>query len=219
MNIIIASYAKSVVDNYTLHGSLGEMHKSNTDAADRLWNASRKEFNIYGYSRMDRWESAITGFAKLGACAGAICSEIAMTPADYVFGQGVVEDEESYEKYVEKFTDSGVAGRALRFGTEAASVVGGLAGFIGGGVNGLLTAASRHGTDKKLDEYLWDSREEGAELGLKASANLVGGIGGAALVVARVPSLLFKKACSTLGGLAMGVVGFFVGGIRAITDV
>jgi len=219
MDNSIHNYSKETVDRSTLHGSFGKAHETNEKATKTLLDSVFGEkkfsdtFSIAGDSRMDRWGHAIKGFAKLGACTGALISEAVLVPADVITGQGKKDNESNFDP-----RDKGIAGVLVRGGTELAAVVGMGAGGVTGFGTGLLTEASRHGTEKDLYDHMNDNVNDGATVVGKAAASTVGGIGGVALDIVRAPSIIIKTTARTVGGLLYGAVGFVVGGYRAITN-
>lgn len=206
-----------VIDSITLYGMLGHASESIDHSALKLLHNNTDEFALEGKGFKTRWKKFISTtkvFAKGGACAGALVSDMLTAPIDFLTGRGMKRDVDE----AGSFLDKGILGHTLRYSTQGISIFSEGVGALSGLTVGALTLAAQAGSDKNVEEWLLDGASGGARAGGKMAAHLFGTVSGITLNVVRIPSILVKYIFSGTFALAGAIIGAIGGAIRAAAN-
>lgn len=134
-----------------------------------------------------------------------------MLPVDFVLGRGTQNGGKP------NIMDEGLVGNGLKY---TGAVVSGGVEYVGKGAGATVAVAATPAKDVNQSEEDWikDGAKNGGSAAGNTSAHALGTGLGAAMNVARIPSVAVKYALKGTFAFVSGTIGFFVGAGRAIAN-
>lgn len=220
-------------DRSTFNDALNGAHRQVEETALGLFK--KDNFTLKGPAYATRWgkfSNTVKTFTQASGAVGAGLSSAVLLPADLVTGQSgesfltskksSTSDEPVPTKPplsgFRKFLNEGIAGFAVKIPTGVASVGVGETIKLVGTTVGIVTSPAGWALNGDPKTHVKVSGEAAYKYAGKEAAYLTGSVGGLALTLARLPSLIVKQTVTGACALTGGIIGVLAGAIRAAAN-
>lgn len=206
----------TVYGDVTGNGALGKAHdKIDNSAMELIHHRDKLQLTGEGYeTRWRKFKNTTKTFFRAGGDVGSVVGTAVMVPADLLIGRG---SKAVPGQSRSTFMDEGVLGNGAKW---TGALVSGGAEFVGKGAGVTVAAVSMpaRGVEESPTEWLKDGSDTGGSLVGKGTGHAMGTTLGAAMDVARIPSIAVKYTLRGAFAVCSGTLGLIAGSIRAIVN-